>query len=178
MLSQSYSEHRYLLSISLHPSWSFYFFPLLHWTVTGTDGLVCCVMVYFFFSPHISCALWNTVGAGIRLSVLPVLPLTCLGNCFTGGCQIKKYPIWECQRQPVNICPPCLFCPLMWSSCLSVCLSILSRVGTLSATERLEVQQIFMVLFSLSMILWAFKFWLGPLSGLCHLCSSSAAPSW
>lgn len=122
MLSQSYSEHRYLLSISLHPSWSFYFFPLLHWTVTGTDGLVCCVMVYFFFSPHISCALWNTVGAGIRLSVLPVLPLTCLGNCFTGGCQIKKYPIWERQRQPVNICPPCLFCPLMWSSCL--CLSL------------------------------------------------------
>lgn len=113
---------------------------------------------YLFFSPHISCALWNTVGAGIRLSVLPVLPLTCLGNCFTGGCQIKKYPIWERQRQPVNICPPCLFCPLMWSSCLSVCLSILSRVGTLSATERLEVQQIFMVLFSLSMILWAFKF--------------------
>lgn len=86
--------------------------------------MVCCVI--FPPPPHISCALWNTVGTGIILSVLPVLPLTCLGNCFTGGCQMKKYPIWERQRQPVNICPPCLFCPLtdMCSSRLSVCLSI------------------------------------------------------
>lgn len=85
--------------------------------------------LFFSLFPHISCALWNTVGAGIRLSVLPVLPLTCLGNCFTGGCQMKKYPIWARQRQPGNICPPCLFCPLtdMCSSCLSVCLSILIR---------------------------------------------------
>lgn len=111
--------------LSLHLGWAFYFFRLPHWTVTGTDGLVCCVIGFFLFvppPPHINCALWITVGAGIRLSVLPVPPLTCVGNCFTGGCQMKKNPIWERQTQPVNICAACLFCPLtnMDSRCLSV----------------------------------------------------------
>lgn len=75
-----------------------------------------CVTSLFFFlfvppPPHINCTLWITVGAGIRLSVLPVPPLTCLSNCFTGGCQLKKSPICERQTQPVNICAACLFCP-------------------------------------------------------------------
>lgn len=107
--------------LSLHPGWGFYFFLLPHWTVTGTDGLVCCVIIFLVCPPspsHQPCFMDHSW----RLSVLPVPPLTCLGNCFTGGCQVKKNPICERQTQPVNICAACLFCPLtdLDSRCLSV----------------------------------------------------------
>lgn len=137
--------------LSLHPDGGFYFFLLLHWTVTGTDGLVCCVIVFFLFAPppaQINCALWITVGAGIRLSVLPVPPLTC--NCFTGGCQMKKSPICERQTQPVNICAACLFCPRtdMDSRCLSV------RPDLEKGTSRASVEfdRFVTILFSLLVV--------------------------
>lgn len=111
---------RYLIPTYLAASWqlelicSFYFLLILCWTDSGTDGLVCCVTVFFPSAaaklPHVSCVLSKTVGSGIRLSVLPVLLLTGLGNCFTGSCQIKEPPSvnegckW-CQRQAVFIYP-------------------------------------------------------------------------
>lgn len=117
-LSQPWKwDYMHSLSAShLAASWqwylicSFYFLLLLCWTDSGTDGLACCVTVFFpsatAKSPHVSCVLSNTVGSGIRLSVLPVLLLTGPGNCFTGSCQMKEPPSVNersklCQRQAV-----------------------------------------------------------------------------
>lgn len=73
--------------------------PLLGWTDSGTDGLVCCVTVFFFLSPArlpaqgqnylTSSVFYQSVGSGSRLSVLPVPLRTGLGNCFPGICQAK-----------------------------------------------------------------------------------------
>lgn len=77
---------------------SFFFFFLLCWTDSGTDGLVCCVTVLFFPRPLpnylASSVFYQTVGSGSRLSVLPVLLWTGLGNCFSGSCQVKKPHLW------------------------------------------------------------------------------------